>query len=382
MEWIQMTAEDRPLKNFGVSASFIGEQAILAIRGEIDILTAPEFGAFFDATIDRGYQSVTLDLTKLNFMDASGLDIIAGGADRLELSGGSLTIRTPSAMIRHILAVTGLARLIALEPPEPLLGVEEAVETLGEPHRTGIYGITNSLRKITAIHSDNELVDGALRLAVNLARVSVGGADGVSVSLRRHGRLATVAATDQTISHMDANQYSTGEGPCIDASMQGHWFHAESLESETRWPAFTPRARALGINAILSSPLLVSDRPVGALNIYSLKPAAFSPTDQEVAAQFATETSIILRGTAVDVTDDQLASRFLGALRAREVIAQAQGVLMERDGLDEEEAYNALRRFSLGSSTPLHERATDIVFSARPRRQPPIGRQARESSHD
>jgi len=91
--------------------------------------------------------------------------------------------------------------------------------------------------------ADPDVVDGVLRLVVALARASVGGADGVSVSLRRHGRLATVAASDQTISDMDASQYATGEGPCVDASVNGRWFHAESLDSETRWPAFTPRLK-------------------------------------------------------------------------------------------------------------------------------------------
>lgn len=91
------------------------------------------------------------------------------------------------------------------------------------------------------------------------------GADGVSVSLRRHGHLATVASSDQTILEMDADQYATGEGPCVDASVEGRWFHVESLDNETRWPAFIPRAQKLGINAILSIPLLAGDRPIGAL---------------------------------------------------------------------------------------------------------------------
>jgi hypothetical protein len=133
--------------------------------------------------------------------------------------------------------------------------------------------MTKGITKFTSIHSGDELIDGALRMAVALAGAAVGGADGVSVSLRRRGVLTTVAATDGTISSMDANQYETGEGPCVDASTEGHWFHAESLERETRWPAFTPRARALGIQAILSSPLLVEEHPVGALNIYSLTPS-------------------------------------------------------------------------------------------------------------
>jgi GAF domain-containing protein len=225
--------------------------------------------------------------------------------------------------------------------------------------------MTKGTTKFASIHSDDDLIDGALRMAVSLAGVAVGGADGVSVSLRRRGTLSTVAATDRTISTMDANQYETGEGPCVDASTQGRWFHTESLENETRWPAFTPRARALGIESILSTPLLVEKRPVGALNIYSLVPSAFSVQDQELAAAFAAQASSLLDDAAANLSDDELSIRFQRALRAREVIAQAQGVLMERGGVSENDAYGALRRLSLGSGRPLSERAANIVASTR-----------------
>ena len=227
------------------------------------------------------------------------------------------------------------------------------------------YSMTKGITKFTSIHSDDEVIDGALRMAVSLAGAAVGGADGVSVSLRRRGILSTVAATDETISTMDANQYQTGEGPCVDASTTGHWFHAESLDNETRWPAFTPRARALGIRAILSSPLLVQKHPVGALNIYSLTPSAFSARDQELAAAFAAQASSILSEAETNLSDDDLSIRFQGALRAREVIAQAQGVLMEREGISEHDAYGALRRFSLHDGRPLTRGRSTSSASAR-----------------
>ena len=47
------------------------------------------------------------------------------------------------------------------------------------------------------------------------------------------------------------------------------------------------------------------------------------------------------------------------------MIAQAQGILMERDGISENDAYRALRRFSLHNGRPLYERAEHIVASAR-----------------
>jgi anti-anti-sigma factor len=370
---------DRALADFSVAASFADGQVVLALEGEVDILSAPEFGAFFEAMIDRGHRSVVLDLARLRFMDASGLAVIAQGADRLEVTGGTLTIRTPMALIGRMLDITGFARLVELERDETAygqLGPEQTAArapgrssgtsgATGATGTSGTTGMTKATTSFTSIHSDDDLIDGALRMAVSLAGVAVRGADGVSVSLRRRGILTTVAATDQTISTMDANQYQTGEGPCVDASTQGRWFHAESLEDETRWPAFVPRARALGIHAILSTPLLVEEHPVGALNIYSLVSSAFSVQDQKLAAAFAAQASSILGDAAANLSDDALSVRFQGALRAREVIAQAQGILMERDGLSEHDAYRALRRFSLGNGRPLSERAANIVASTR-----------------
>jgi hypothetical protein len=210
---------------------------------------------------------------------------------------------------------------------------------------------------------DSDLIDGALRMVVELAHDTVGGADGVSVSLRRHGKLSTVAASNQTVLDMDAQQYATGEGPCVEASIEGRRYLTESLEHEERWPEFTPRARALGINAILSTPLMTRQRPVGALNIYSRTPSAFAARDQKLAAKFAAEASTILTDSGVDLSDNQRSERIQKALRSRELIAQAQGVIMERHGITEHDAYKVLRIYSQRTSRSLRARAQDITDS-------------------
>jgi transcriptional regulator with GAF, ATPase, and Fis domain len=212
---------------------------------------------------------------------------------------------------------------------------------------------------------DPDVVDGALRLVVDLARVCVKGADGVSVSLQRNGVLSTVAASDSTIMAMDVNQYETGEGPCVDAFSQGHWFYAESLDTETRWPSFTPQARDLGIKAILSSPLKTAEEPVGALNIYSRTAESFDIKAQETAARFAQRASMILSDAGVGVSETQMAIRFQEALQTREVIALAKGVIMEREGVDEDVAFTDLLRLALHNGAPLRRRAEEIVLSAK-----------------
>ena len=376
-----MSAPFDPIEAFGLTVSFAGDRAVVAVRGEVDLLTAPEVAAVLTAVIDRGHLSVVLDLAETTFMGVAGLRVIEAATHRLSPLRSGLFLRSPSAQVRRLLDLTGLSDTVNVddhrhdvdaaaaeedegaESVEARLGPEQTASVPGTPVTVEPADPARQLRHVSAIPAENDVVDGALRLVVALARATVEGADGVSVSLHRHGRLTTVASSDQTILDMDADQYATGQGPCVDAAVEGRWFHVKCLDQETRWPAFTAKARQLGIGAILSTPLLAEDRPLGALNIYSNTIDAFAVKEQDLASIFATEASAILRDAGVDVADDLLASRLADALRTRQTIAQAQGVLMERDGISEHDAYTQLRSFSQTTSQPLGQRATHIVAS-------------------
>jgi ANTAR domain len=114
----------------------------------------------------------------------------------------------------------------------------------------------------------------------------------------------------------------------------------------------------------LSSPLRASEAPVGALNIYSRTASSFDIKAQETAAVFAQKASVILSDACVGVSETQMAMRFREALRTREVIALAKGVIMEREGVDEDAAFTALLRLALYDGTPLRSRAEEMVLSA------------------
>jgi anti-anti-sigma factor len=360
-----MTADGR-LAGLGVAARFEGDRAFLDVRGDADARSVPMLSAFFDAVIASGCPSVILDLSEVDSIDAAGLAVAASAAGTLVASGGHLTIRSSSGEVARAFDLAGLSGLIGLEIPAATpksargdLRVPGSISPIS-PNSSDPGGRTSA---ISAIPANEDVVDGVLRLVVALAEATVGGADGASVTLRRHGRLMTVAASDQTVLDMDADQYATQEGPCIDAAVAGRRFHAESLDEETRWPAFTPKARTLGIQAILSSPLLARDQPMGALNIYSHTPRAFAARGQGLAAMFAAEASNVLTLAGTDVTEDELTGRVQGALRTREIIAEAQGIIMEREDIGDKEAFDVMRRSSRSSGQPLRETARDVVNS-------------------
>ena len=87
--------------------------ALLAVVGEIDLATAPSFGA----AIHKGIQhsgKVVLDFTGVTFMDSSGLNVLvtAAGQDR---PNDSVVIRNAPLSIHRLLAITGLNEVIRIE---------------------------------------------------------------------------------------------------------------------------------------------------------------------------------------------------------------------------------------------------------------------------
>jgi len=351
--------------SFDLITRFLLDSVVVGVRGDIDLLTAPALEGLLAALIDGGHKNLVLDLADLDFMDAQGLRVLAAVSGRLLSATGSLTIRSPSVAVLRLLDVMAMTDLVELRP------VRAEVKTLGAEQRSDAPAAASAALPpepaagvpalLAALPVATDLIDAALRMVTALTRATLRSADGVSVTLTRHGQLTTVAASDETIAQMDRDQYATGEGPCLAAASEGHWFHVESLAEEQRWPQFIPRAVAGGIASILSSPLLVGDRAMGALNIYSNRERAFGPEDQELAALFAGHASKILAEARQDVTANEMGLRLRDALGTREVIAQAQGVLMARDGGSAEASYGAMRQSSKRAGVTVRAQAFAIL---------------------
>jgi hypothetical protein len=176
---------------------------------------------------------------------------------------------------------------------------------------------------------------------VKLAQETVGHAQGMSVSLERHGELPTVAASNDTVLEMDHHQYESGEGPCVAAAAQGHEPTSRRWLKRHRGRRLLPKP-SKGIKSILSTPLVAHDRPLGAINIYFDAELAIGANEQELAQLFATQTEGLLGVAGAAAPDEHRRARMVDALRSRDRIAVAIGVLMERDG--------ATQRRSGGSS--------------------------------
>src|SRR6476620_4551997 len=63
---------------------------VVAVAGEIDLFTAPEFKQRVSAPIDEGRTHVIVDLTETTFIDSSSLGVLIGAHRRLRRLEGAL----------------------------------------------------------------------------------------------------------------------------------------------------------------------------------------------------------------------------------------------------------------------------------------------------
>lgn len=195
-----------------------------------------------------------------------------------------------------------------------------------------------------------------------LARDTVEGCHHAALSLVQGRRIETTAATDDVPRRVDSIQYETDEGPCLDAIRDQAVLLADDLADEERWPAFAQRAaEETGVHSMLSFRLFAEEETFGALNLYAGEPNAFDDEAREVGVVFAAHA-------AVAMVEARRQEQFDDALASRDVIGQAKGILMARQGVTEEEAFGILRRASQRENEKLRAIAEQIA--ARPTEPP------------
>ena len=98
--------DDEPLAGRGAH--------LVAVTGEIDLFTAPEFKARVSAPIDAGATRVVVDLGRATAVDSSSLGVLIGAHRRLALREGELIVVCDNPAIVKTFETTGLDGVLTL----------------------------------------------------------------------------------------------------------------------------------------------------------------------------------------------------------------------------------------------------------------------------
>jgi anti-sigma B factor antagonist len=101
--------------NFETKAERITDDVwVIALSGEVDLYTAPEFKEQLVDVIGQGASHVVVDLTDTTFIDSTTLGVLVGGVKRLRPEGGQLLIVCSDRNITKIFEITGLNRVFPI----------------------------------------------------------------------------------------------------------------------------------------------------------------------------------------------------------------------------------------------------------------------------
>jgi anti-sigma B factor antagonist len=89
-------------------------RALVALRGEVDIYTAPRLKERLLELLDGGATGIVVDLSAVTFIDSTALGVLIGGVRRLRDVGGSMALVVTTRTVERVLTITGLDRVFAI----------------------------------------------------------------------------------------------------------------------------------------------------------------------------------------------------------------------------------------------------------------------------
>lgn len=231
----------------------------------------------------------------------------------------------------------------------------------------GAGPLAREFAQLTAVLLASGSVGEVLTRVVGAVRRVVPAADLVSVTLRDEtGGFHTPVESGPVASEIDAAQYRSGRGPCVEsARADGPALAvADDLRTDGRWPEFAATATRLGYRSVLATSLVPDVRPPrlpGALNVYARPAGAFVPADRDRMLLLATHASLALATCAAVSAAELQEVQLRQAITSRDVIGQAKGILMARRGLTADAAFDVLRRTSQDLNVKLVELAATLT---------------------
>jgi hypothetical protein len=117
--------------------------------------------------------------------------------------------------------------------------------------------------------------------------------------------------------------------------------------------------------------------PIGTLDVYAAEPRGWDDSEVNALQTYAGVVASLLGAAARAQVKGALADQLETALDSRVVIERGKGALMEREHLDEQEAFTHLRRAARSSGRKLTEVAREVAAGLplpREHTRPPLPR--------
>jgi anti-sigma B factor antagonist len=101
--------------DFGLLDEPVDESThVIALKGEVDAMTAPQVGRRLLSLTDEGKTGLVVDLSRVTFMDSTGIGVLLNAVKQLAKRHGSLALVCPNERVMRPFEVTGLVSYLQI----------------------------------------------------------------------------------------------------------------------------------------------------------------------------------------------------------------------------------------------------------------------------
>lgn len=193
--------------------------------------------------------------------------------------------------------------------------------------------------------------------------VAVLGASAAGLMLAApNGALSVVASSSEQMRLLELFELQTEQGPCLDSFRTGEAVtHLDLTTATSRWPKFAPKAISHGFRSVHALPMRLRGNVIGALNLFQTDTEGLDDEALHAARAFADIATIAILQYRTMAGAQELIDQLKTALNTRVVIEQAKGIVSEREQVDMERAFAALREHARNSNRRLSDVAVAVV---------------------
>jgi GAF domain-containing protein len=219
--------------------------------------------------------------------------------------------------------------------------------------------LAKSIGTLTDLHPDQDLATTLQQAVVAAKQLFDADAAGVML-VDIDGTLRWASASDQRAQTLEDNQEVFAAGPCMQAFTTGRPAVMHDATMERRWGEIALVFVEVQIRSGLSVPVDLGG-PIGTLDVYASDPRGWDDSEVTALQAYAGVVASLLSAAAKAHLRGALADQLQTAMDSRGLIERAKGALMERERLDDQEAFTHLRRAARSSGRKVTEVAAEVA---------------------
>jgi signal transduction protein with GAF and PtsI domain len=237
-------------------------------------------------------------------------------------------------------------------------GVIEHARLYGETHAKALQ--FDTLVKVSQTITSEKYLDEILSLIVVVTAEMLNSKICSIMLLDPKGQELVIKAT-QSLS----DDYKKKPNLRVDASLMGEVVKGrmsiavEDVRREKRY-FYCDLAVREGLTSMLAVPMIVKDRAIGVINVYTKEPHSFTRDEIGVLQMVANQAAVAVENTKL--MEEALKAK--EALETRKLVERAKGALMKMQNLSEEAAHRVIHKKSMDTCKSMKEIAESILLLA------------------